>query len=162
MEENKENLFAVIPHIILVDNTLTPLERLLFGEIMALTNKEGYCWASNQYLAELFEVDSKTISRSISKLKERKLINVEILDHYLRKIFLVQNHIFGGVTKRSKGLPKNVKGVGQKSQGGVTKLSTYNNNYKDNYKDNKSGFDAKASRNELAKFKKANPLKDKE
>lgn len=54
-------------------------ERLLFGEITALTNKEGYCYAKNKYFADLFDVSQSTISRWISHLTEINTIKVEII-----------------------------------------------------------------------------------
>lgn len=53
-------------------------EKVLFSEITALSNKYGYCSASNKYFAELYNVNKETISRRISKLKSNGFIDVEI------------------------------------------------------------------------------------
>lgn len=52
------------------DNRLTFLERLLLIEIMSLSKKEGYCWATNEYFKNLFGVSKQTISKSISSLSK--------------------------------------------------------------------------------------------
>ena len=39
-------------------------------KITALCNDKGYCWASNSYFANLYEVSNDTISRAIKQLEE--------------------------------------------------------------------------------------------
>lgn len=73
------NYYAIIPAYVRYDNTLKPNEKLLYGEITALCNEEGYCWATNEYFAQLYEVHSKTISQWINELKEKGYINVELI-----------------------------------------------------------------------------------
>ena len=68
--EQQKNYFAVIPASVRYDKRLKPLARLLYGEITALCNEKGYCWASNGYFAELYEVSNDTISRAIKQLEE--------------------------------------------------------------------------------------------
>lgn len=62
------NYYAIIPAKVRYDDKLTADEKLMYGEIVALSNKTGECWASNQYFASLYDVDKNTISRRISKL----------------------------------------------------------------------------------------------
>ena len=54
------NFYAIIPANVRYDNNLTPIEKLLYVEITALTNDKGYCWAGNEYFAKLFGYASKT------------------------------------------------------------------------------------------------------
>ena len=65
-EENKIGYYAVIPATILFDKELKPNEKLLYAVITALSNKEGYCYASNTYLGDLFNVVPHTISIWVS------------------------------------------------------------------------------------------------
>ena len=51
-EVNRIGYFAVIPATVLFNNSLKPNEKLLYALITALSNKEGYCFASNKYLGE--------------------------------------------------------------------------------------------------------------
>ena len=45
--------------------------------ISSLTAEKGYCYASNNYLAEIFKTNVVTISRKIKKLEEKKYISIE-------------------------------------------------------------------------------------
>ena len=68
VKHEKPSYYAIIPASVRYDKRLKPAERLLYGEISALTNKYGYCNASNGYFADLYEVDKATVSRWIAKL----------------------------------------------------------------------------------------------
>jgi len=77
--QNKKSYYAVIPANVRYDNRLKLLSRMLYGEITALCNEKGYCWATNRYFAELYDVSNTTISSCISQLKEFGYIHVEII-----------------------------------------------------------------------------------
>lgn len=51
--------------------------KLLYGEINALANMHGYSWASNQYFADLYEVDERTIKRWLKSLSDNNFIKIE-------------------------------------------------------------------------------------
>lgn len=74
----KPNYYAILPASVRYDNTLKPMERILYAEITALTNQSGYCWASNNYFAELYSVSSSSISRWINALSKRKYIHLKM------------------------------------------------------------------------------------
>ena len=74
----KPSFFAVIPADVRYDAKLKPMARLLYGEITALCNKQGHCWAQNEYFSELYERDKTTISRWISQLQKQGYIDVSI------------------------------------------------------------------------------------
>lgn len=58
----------VFPTSLLGDNNLTSLERLLLIYILSLCKKYGYCWATNEFFCNRFNVSKQTISKSISSL----------------------------------------------------------------------------------------------
>jgi len=74
---NKQSFYAVIPHFILTDKKLSSTAKLVYGEISALANKEGYCFASNAHFAKIFGLTTRSISTSISGLVEEKHIRLE-------------------------------------------------------------------------------------
>lgn len=80
MNENvPSSYYAIIPAYIRYNKNLKFAERLMYGEITALSNKEGYCFASNRYFAELYGVSISTISRWISHLAELGSLHIEMI-----------------------------------------------------------------------------------
>lgn len=71
--------YSIITANVRYDNRLTDSEKLLFAEITSLSNKYGYCTASNGYFAKLYEVTKVTVSRRIANLKECGYLQVEII-----------------------------------------------------------------------------------
>ena len=61
--------YAILTASVRYDNRLTDSEKILYAEITALSNKYGYCSASNNYFAKLYEVSKRTISTRINNLK---------------------------------------------------------------------------------------------
>lgn len=68
MEEQQRSYYAIIPAKVRYDKDLAPNAKLLYGEITALCNEKGYCWASNQYFAELYGVSVLSIKRWVNSL----------------------------------------------------------------------------------------------
>ena len=64
----KPNYYAIIPANVRYDDKLPANAKLLYGEITALCNKEGRCWASNNYFAELYGLNKRSITRLIQAL----------------------------------------------------------------------------------------------
>ena len=64
-----------------MSDTITDLltAKVTFAEITSLSNKYGYCTASNGYFAKLYEVTKVTVSRRIANLKECGYLHVEII-----------------------------------------------------------------------------------
>ena len=80
METNeKPSFYAILPAYVRYEKRLKPAERLLFAEISALTNKLGYCTASNGYFAKLYGIEKTTVSRWISHLSELGFVKLEMV-----------------------------------------------------------------------------------
>lgn len=65
---SKPNYYTVMPAVIRYDNRLKANEKILYSEITTLASKNGYCYASNKYLSELYGVSVVTISNWINRL----------------------------------------------------------------------------------------------
>lgn len=72
------SLYSVIPARVRDDRNLRPNAKLLYGELSALAQAEGYCWASNAYLAELFDLSPKTVESLLRQLRDRRHIQIEV------------------------------------------------------------------------------------
>lgn len=111
------NYYAVIPAKVRYDDRLRANEKLLYGEISALSNKDGECWASNSYFAKVYKVTTPAISKWISDLEEYGYISIE----YIRKvnskelekrvIYLneVLTNVNGGINKKLIGYSQKFK-----------------------------------------------------
>jgi hypothetical protein len=116
---SQPNYYAIIPAIVRYDKRLKPSAKLLYGEITSLTQRDGYCWADNSYFAELYGVDTSTISRWISQLSSYDYIEVELLksEGNKRKITIdkkVNTYMQKSqevLTKKSIAIDKKVKSI---------------------------------------------------
>lgn len=77
--KEKPNYYAVIPANVRYDKELKDKAKLLYGEIVALSNKDGYCYASNKYFANLYDVSEQTIINMINNLEKKKYIERTII-----------------------------------------------------------------------------------
>lgn len=135
-EKNDENInpgyFAIIPGNIRYDKTLCPNAKLLYGEITSLCNKEGYCWASNNYFAKLYNVSERSIKYWVKQLVDKKYVYSKIENENQR--FLSLNPIEEKIEKNFYPTEKKNSQGGRKifSRGGEN-FFTHNN--KSNNKD---------------------------
>lgn len=73
------NYFSIIPADVRYDSNLKDKAKLLYGEITALSDKNGYCYASNKYFADLYGISITTVSLLIKNLIENGYIESEII-----------------------------------------------------------------------------------
>lgn len=92
--EEKPSYYAVIPASVRYSD-IPPNAKLLYGEITALCNRYGCCFATNKYFADLYGVSKASISGWVGELEKKGFISVvieykentkEILHRYM-KIF---------------------------------------------------------------------------
>lgn len=73
---NNPTYYAVLTADVRYHPDLSPQEKLLFAEITALSNKDGFCIAGNPYFSKLYSLTDVTISRQIKHLEELGFIKV--------------------------------------------------------------------------------------
>ena len=113
---DKPTYYGVLPAEVRYHPKLNSSQKVLYTEIDALSTKQGYCFASNAYFADLYGVRKPTISIWIKKLKDAKVIKV----HY---------DISNGNVKVRKITPllKNRNTPSEKSKHPLSKNRKYNN-----------------------------------
>ncbi|QDP57150.1 MAG: hypothetical protein Tp172MES593141_31 [Prokaryotic dsDNA virus sp.] len=113
---DKPNYYAIIPAEVRYSN-LKPNAKLLYGEITALSGKLGYCYATNNYFAELYGVSKNTISSWISDLKKLGFINVNVERNAKKQII-----------KRCIGITKKMDSpIHKKMKGNTTSINNTSN-----------------------------------
>ncbi len=125
--KQEPNFQYYIPAFVMFDDNLSPSAKLLYGVIVAMAHREGYCWASSNTLAKKFSCTRESVSRWLSDLEKRGFVRVEITKVSNRKIFIedvtnlsqgCDENVTSGVTNISQGCDENViKGVTNISQG---------------------------------------------
>lgn len=70
----KPTYYAVIPSNVRYDKELNANAKLLYGEITALCNKDGKCYATNDYFSKIYEVSKKSVSNWINLLIKKGYI----------------------------------------------------------------------------------------
>lgn len=79
MSNNKKGPYAILPAEIRYDDNLSSAEKLLYAEISVMTHEKGYCYASNRYFANLYNVTSHTVSNWMRGLETNNYIKRELI-----------------------------------------------------------------------------------
>jgi hypothetical protein len=72
--EPARSYFAVIPAQVRYSKNICANSKLMYGEITALSNERGYCFAGNSYFSQLYGVSISTISRWVKELSDEGFI----------------------------------------------------------------------------------------
>lgn len=91
MSDVQQNFFLMIPTHIADSEHLNDGEKLFFGRLASLAKKEGYCFATNSYLAKLCGVNEREIQKRLNKLENLGHITKEyetVGPNSIRKIYV--------------------------------------------------------------------------
>ena len=121
--------WAVIPATVRYDDNLPANAKLLYGEITALSDAKGYCWASNEYFAQLFGWATKSVTRLVSALRDAGHIEVEMAPcggGTERRIYA--GVAVGGVRKIAEGVSAKLRRGSPQNCGVINMLNNTENN----------------------------------
>lgn len=94
LEGREPAYHAVIPADVRYDTRLKASAKLLYGELTALCDRTGYCWASNKYFAQLYGTSDRTVERLLQELEDCGYIIREVLRD--NKNNVTQRRIYAG------------------------------------------------------------------
>lgn len=145
--EEKPNYYSILTANVRYDKRLKANEKLLFSEITALSNKYGYCTATNSYFSELYEVSKKSISTWINNLKKYGYLEIKIYykenskEINKRKIYPITNPIEVNVSTYGRKITEGIEEkfhtpIEEKVKENITSINNINISDKDNSESN--------------------------
>jgi len=125
--ETMNYAFGILPTIIRQDSRVSDFACRLFSEVDSLSNKFGYCFATNSALGKSLGKSPSQISRTLSELEALNYINLVIEDGYKRKIYPKRDfREFEGIDENAEGGTQKCVGGEAFLQRGVRKNSNHN------------------------------------
>ncbi len=116
--------------------SIPPRAKILHGEICALSQTDGFCFASNKYFARRLNLSIQSVSRLIGVLKRYKLITVSRItdDNGYRKRIIKPNSSITlskiSVGNAQKGEKHTLKNANHNT---VSRIDKNNISYESNY-----------------------------
>ena len=120
--------YLSISYNILALEELTLSAKILFAEIISLSKLEGYCYASNEYLAKRLRISATTVKSALQQLRKKNFITTKTLKFNERFIYPCPDKIRPPVRAKSD-RPQGEKRPYPRSE-------SVHNNKRDNIKDN--------------------------
>lgn len=74
---SKPTYYSIIPADVRYDKDLMDKAKLIYSEITALSNSMGYCYASNQYFADLYSITIRQVQTLLKDLSNKGYIKVD-------------------------------------------------------------------------------------
>ena len=118
-EINRIGYYAIIPATVLFNERLKANEKLLYALVTALSNKEGYCYASNKYLGSKLGVDPTTVSRWLADLRKNNYLFIDLIRNEKKEIICRKiypndvpyrlNNQYPYILKKQEGIDEKVK-----------------------------------------------------
>lgn len=112
---------VAVPSILLFNKNVEPSAIKLYCIIKGLTRISGYCYATNQYLAESMEASEQSVRRLLKSLKDEGFLDIKTSKkgiHWQRHIYL------GNGLNKSLRRTKNEHPPAQKRAPPCSKIST--------------------------------------
>lgn len=75
--EDESSFFVIFPTILL--ERISARQCIIMGILIGHSKKMGYCFASNEYLAEMLRISIDSLQRDLRSLEDQKLIRRDLL-----------------------------------------------------------------------------------
>lgn len=144
--------FIIIPDAIKKSKEISSTSKLIYGDILSLSAKHGYCYANNEYFAKIYNISTRAVSKIIGQLLEFSIIDIKnnvcefskarqivpmIFVDTEQKfeevgIKVPRTKVLEGRNKSSEHIEQKFPKVGTKVQKGRNKSSNIIDNIKDN------------------------------
>ena len=137
------NNYLIFSYDVMKQNNINLSSKVLLSEIISLSKKQEYCFASNEFFSKRLGLSERTVVSSLKELKQNNYITSE-RKRYIRYIKLNQK------TLKEAGIDTNFinaksASINAKSASINAESAQYNNNYNNNYnniyKKQKSSYD---------------------
>ena len=108
MDEMHGGQWAILPAMVRRDKSIPANAKLIYAEIAAKVNEEGYCFCHNRYFSELLGLTEDSISGLIKKLEKAEYIFLDIdsqrVNRDRRRIYLTAKpyDFVGGIGNKSE------------------------------------------------------------
>lgn len=122
----RPSYYSILTASVRYDTKLSSSQKLLYSEITALSNKYGYCNATNGYFAKLYGVTTVSISNWITQLKNQGYLKIVPLHKKDGKV------ISRKIYPISTPLKKTLNPPSKKLYGGLKENFKQNNTSKNN------------------------------
>lgn len=131
--------YSILTASVRYDDRLSGDQKVLFSEITALSNKNGYCHASNEYFARIYKKDKRTIIRWINKLIEYGYVKKQVIykpnssEVEIRKLYPVTTPNPGDKTVTRGDDKTDTRGSVRNVTDNITSVNNTSNNISSSY-----------------------------
>ena len=129
--------FLILPYCLIQDDELTMSASVLMAEIISLSKKEGYCYASNAWLAKELNMSERAVKTGIAKLKKLCYINSKTSGKS-RRLYPCMSMLCENADRKENAKPARNEGKTDTSSGQILHFDRANsahNNKRENKKD---------------------------
>ena len=78
--------YIIITNSVYSNKTISDGSKLLYGLILSLSQKDGYCYADNEYLADTLDKSKRMINYYLTELKEANFLFIDYIKKTTRRI----------------------------------------------------------------------------
>lgn len=132
----KPGFDANLPADVRYNSNLSPMAKLLYCEIRALSSKHGFCYAKNKYFEKVFEITDRSIRLLLQQLKENGYIEIFKATNDVNgkkyRIIMIAGSKIKKVEKPEESVEKKRKKISEKSGNNFPKKAEKNFRHESN------------------------------